>query len=149
MIKHKKTRKLKRKTRKQRGGAFTVRFGGKVANGTVFPSTLTKRAPEIIYRSPGLYTLIMWDPDALAKSWLHWLVINAEEGDVKHGEEIMKYAPPTPPSGTHRYFVTLYSQGGPLILQEIPTERGYFNVDTFVQENNLVKVGEAMVQANA
>ncbi len=138
-----KTRKLKRKaTRsqrqkgKQRGGALDVRLRG-------------NNAPEVNFSGSGLYTVIMWDPDAQAKTWLHWLVINAEEGDVKRGEVIMNYAPPSPPSGTHRYFITMYSQAGPLRLEEKPAERGYFNVDNFVAENKLLKVGEFMFEQTA
>ncbi len=134
-----KTRKLKRKaprSKKQRGGALDVRLRG-------------NNAPEVNFSGSGLYTLIMWDPDARAKSWLHWLIINAEEGDVKRGEVIMNYAPPSPPSGTHSYYIAMYSQAGPLKLEEKPAERGYFNVDNFVAENKLLKVGEFMFEQTA
>lgn len=136
-----KTRKLKRKATRskskgQRGGALNVRLRG-------------NHAPNVNFSGSGLYTVIMWDPDAHAKSWLHWLVINAEEGDVRRGEVIMNYAPPSPPSGTHRYFIAMYSQAGPLRLEEKPAERGYFNVDNFVAENKLLKVGEFMFEVSA
>jgi phosphatidylethanolamine-binding protein (PEBP) family uncharacterized protein len=147
MVSRRKTRKL----RKQRGGQsqLVVQFKNKSANGSVFLKNLTKNAPKVNYKGTGLYTLLMWDPDAPAKSWLHWLVINMEGADVKRGDEIISYTPPSPPSGTHRYFITLYSQKGPYELIEPPKERGYFNMDAFVQENQLLKVGEAMVQVSA
>jgi phosphatidylethanolamine-binding protein (PEBP) family uncharacterized protein len=140
----------KRQVKKQRGGqtAFAALFRGKRANGTLFSRNLTLKAPNIQYKGPGLYTLLMWDPDAPAASWLHWLVVNCEEGNIKRGEELVSYMPPTPPSGTHRYFLGLYSQKGPLQV-EAPLERGYFRKDEFIKEYELVEIGNAMIQVRA
>ncbi len=139
------TRKQKRKTRKQRGGNnFRVWFNGREAKRNLFPKNQTQKTPKVNFKGPGLYTFIMWDPDAPAKSWLHWLVVNAEEGDVKRGEELIPYSGPNPPSGTHHYYVHVYSQKGPLQI-EAPPERGYFNVENFIQEHELLNVGEAMI----
>jgi phosphatidylethanolamine-binding protein (PEBP) family uncharacterized protein len=41
----------------------------------------------------------MFDPDAPAGTWLHWL--RGAEGDY------WPYQPPSPPSGTHRYIFRL------------------------------------------
>jgi phosphatidylethanolamine-binding protein (PEBP) family uncharacterized protein len=142
------TRRLKRKTRKQRGSGFQVRFGAITMNRAISRKNFPTNIPSINFKGPGLYTLIMWDPDAPAKSWLHWLVINAEEGDVKRGEEIMKYAPPTPPSGIHTYHIAMYSQKGPLELER-PTERGYFHHANFVQEYDLIEVAKMEFQVSA
>lgn len=67
--------------------------------------------------------LIMDDPDAPMGTWTHWLVWNlpaetrvipsdrlppgAVEGKNDYGE--IGYGGPAPPSGTHRYFFTLYA----------------------------------------
>jgi hypothetical protein len=67
--------------------------------------------------------LIMDDPDAPAKVWVHWVVynINPQTSEVKEnsipqdGIEGMTdfgkpgYGGPCPPSGTHRYFLKLYA----------------------------------------
>lgn len=72
--------------------------------------------------------LIVDDPDAPAKTWVHWLVWNidpaatgAEEGSAPAGPEgntavegttdfgTIGYGGPCPPSGTHRYFFRLYA----------------------------------------
>lgn len=143
-------RGLKRKTRKQikQRGGFQVRFGGKIMNKPLVSKNFPKNIPSVNFKGSGLYTLIMWDPDAPASSWLHWLVVNAEEGDVRKGEELMPYAPPSPPSGIHTYSIAIYSQKGPLQV-EAPTERGYFNHHTFIQEYELLEVGKTSFQVQA
>lgn len=150
MAKHA-TRKLKRKTRKQRkqrGGSFQVRFGGKIIQNPLSVKNFPKNIPQVNFKGLGLYTVIMWDPDAPASSWLHWLVVNAEEGDVKRGEELLSYAPPTPPSGTHTYHIAIYSQKGPLQV-EAPAERGYFNHESFIKEYELLEVGHMNFQVGS
>ena len=141
------TQNLKRKTRKQRGG-FQVKFGERILNKPLSVKNFPKNTPRVNFKGPGLYTLIMWDPDAPAKSWLHWLIVNAEEGDVKRGEELMRYAPPTPPSGTHTYHLAIYSQKGPIQV-EAPAERGYFNHTEFIQEYELIEIEKTSVQVSA
>jgi Raf kinase inhibitor-like YbhB/YbcL family protein len=67
--------------------------------------------------------LIIDDPDAPNRTWVHWVVFNIppaikkiEENSVPRGSvlglndmKILKYHGPAPPSGTHRYFFKLYS----------------------------------------
>jgi len=67
--------------------------------------------------------LICDDPDALAKTWVHWTVWNINpastgipEGSVPEGAVQgvtdfgeVGYGGPCPPGGTHRYFFKLYA----------------------------------------
>ncbi len=68
------------------------------------------------------FALICNDPDAPVGNWLHWLVhaippdirsiaagapVPGEEVENDYGEAT--YGGPAPPSGTHRYFFTLYA----------------------------------------
>jgi len=74
-------------------------------------------------------TLIVDDPDAPGKTWLHWLVYDIapvstiKEGDVP-GKQGMNdfgkkdYGGPCPPSGRHRYFFRLFALDNELNLQE-------------------------------
>lgn len=74
------------------------------------------------------FALIMDDPDAPAGTWVHWVIYNIpanttqlaenippEEALINqavHGNNSWKkigYGGPCPPSGTHRYFFTLYA----------------------------------------
>jgi Raf kinase inhibitor-like YbhB/YbcL family protein len=68
-------------------------------------------------------TLIVDDPDAPGRTWVHWVVWNippstgeieedsAPKGAVQGMNDFRKnhYGGPCPPSGTHRYFFKLYA----------------------------------------
>lgn len=74
--------------------------------------------------------LIVDDPDAPGKTWVHWTVFNidprvvevAKNSVPKGGIESMTdfgspgYGGPCPPSGTHRYFFKLYTLDSTLNL---------------------------------
>jgi len=92
-----------------------------------------------------LYTLMMVDPDApcrkhpVARSWMHWLVVNIK-GDVTNGDTISDYQPPAPPcgSGYHRYTFLAYKQNGSIDKDSIKiSARAGFNVNKFHEKNQL------------
>ncbi len=73
--------------------------------------------------------LIVDDPDAPSRTWVHWVVFNipliseidedsipGSEGENDFGRE--DYGGPCPPSGTHRYFFKLYALDSELKLKE-------------------------------
>ena len=71
--------------------------------------------------------LIMDDPDAPMKTWVHWIVWNIpakttiEENSVSGMEGLndfkrKSYGGPCPPSGTHRYFFKVYALDTTLYL---------------------------------
>lgn len=67
--------------------------------------------------------LIVEDPDAVTKTWTHWLVWNLDPGVKLINEDFFSreenfgtndsgglgYQGPCPPSGTHRYFFKVYA----------------------------------------
>lgn len=69
------------------------------------------------------FALTVTDPDAPGGTWIHWLVYNIskelreiERGGLPEGAKEVEndfgkrpYGGPCPPSGTHRYFFTLYA----------------------------------------
>lgn len=73
------------------------------------------------------FTLICHDPDAPKEAWYHWVVFDIPasineipengsieelggiEGETSWGEKKKGYGGPCPPSGTHRYFFTVYA----------------------------------------
>lgn len=129
-----------------------ILYNGKRVNSQNLPKEQTQIQPRVFFQGEGdkLYTLLMWDPDAPAKSWLHWLITNISGSvpDILQGDEIISYAPPSPPSGIHRYFFTVYEQPSS-ILVTAPSQRGNFNVDAFVQNQGLKKITERMVRVPA
>jgi len=86
-------------------------------------------------------TLIMDDPDAPGKTWVHWVVWNipAREHIVENSipgiEGISDfqrfyYGGPCPPSGTHRYFFKVYALD---ILLDIPKNSRKRDVEKAMQ----------------
>lgn len=77
-------------------------------------------------------TLIMDDPDAPTKTWVHWIVYNigSQTSEVKENSVPQNgiegvtdfgnkgYGGPCPPSGTHRYFFKLYALDSMIDLPE-------------------------------
>jgi phosphatidylethanolamine-binding protein (PEBP) family uncharacterized protein len=127
--------------------AYSVKFAGKEAANNLRPRGNTLTAPNVSYTSQDndMYTLVIWDPDAPNPSFLHWLVINIPEDQVQNGETIVDYTPPTPPSGTHRYFVGLYRQPMTLNLGEI-SDRAGFSIEAFIKKYGLQESGVKMIR---
>eukprot|EP00795_Rhopilema_esculentum_P007745 gene7745-13578_t len=92
-------------------------------------------------------TLVMVDPDAPSsknpscRSWLHWIVTstNTKTKDILTGRELVKYQPPSPPSGSgkHRYYFLLYEQNDKTVVIKDPEDRCKFDVDAFAADNDL------------
>lgn len=96
------------------------------------------------------FALVMVDPDAPSRSdpkfrsWMHWLVLNANSTERLHeGEEAVEYAGPAPPpgSGPHRYAFLAYCQGAKRLEAKklAPAERPKFQLEEFVKEAKLMK----------
>jgi phosphatidylethanolamine-binding protein (PEBP) family uncharacterized protein len=64
--------------------------------------------------SKKLYSLIMYDPDAVKGTFVHLVKVNITSNDIKTGNIIIPYKGPAPPPGTgiHRYIFELYEQSG-------------------------------------
>lgn len=59
-----------------------------------------------------LYTLVLYDPDAVNGTYIHWVLVNITNNDIKTGNIIIPYKGPAPPqkTGKHRYIFNLYEQ---------------------------------------
>ena len=98
-----------------------------------------------------LFAVMIVDLDAPNGNYVHLAYTDIEAqavgrkitlGDDKilHGKVLMPYAPPTPPSGVHRYAVLVAQQQQPLTsLHKI--ERPAFDTATFLDEWHLTAVG--------
>ena len=81
--------------------------------------------------------LIVDDPDAVSKVWVHWVVFNITPGTERIAEDSVpagavqgttdfqtaKYGGPCPQSGTHRYLFTLYALDNTLDLDSSATKK--------------------------
>jgi phosphatidylethanolamine-binding protein (PEBP) family uncharacterized protein len=90
-------KKRYKKTRKQRGGfaPLNISYNGKKVQGNQF--TVEETAEKPMVEIPEGYTLIMYDPDAVNPSWIHWISTSSHD--------ILPYKGPSPPkgSGIHHY----------------------------------------------
>ncbi len=123
---------------------FVVQYGQTNVNGKTLSKKNTANEPAIHFagEEQKLYTLVMSDPDASAKSWLHWLITNipGESKDITQGQTVMPYSGPNPPSDTHRYIFTLYQQPAGSIMVAKPGDRGNFPVEKFETMYGLQKM---------
>jgi phosphatidylethanolamine-binding protein (PEBP) family uncharacterized protein len=104
-------------------------------SGQALTKSETQVQPKVHFKGEqgSMYTLIMSDPDAPAKDWLHWLVIN-NNGKTK--ETIQSYEGPNPPSGTHHYIFYLCEQPTKLTIDK-PKTRASFDTASFIKNNKL------------
>ena len=85
----------------------------KVKENEFLKINLVQNIPQIVFPNVNdTYTLVMYDPDALGGTFIHWIVTNIKNGDIIKGTQLVPYKPPTPPSktGKHRYIFELYKQ---------------------------------------
>ena len=89
------------------------------------------------FDSNKLYTLIMYDPDSVSGTHIHWLVININN-NIKNGKILLPYKGPAPPpkSGKHRYTFELYEQENMLNLE--PFENRIITINSLKNQLNIV-----------
>jgi phosphatidylethanolamine-binding protein (PEBP) family uncharacterized protein len=104
----------------------------------------TKAVPVITWKQqPGETLLLVWDPDAPSEnpmaSFVHYLVKDIKGGEPSTGTEVLQWTPPTPPagSGTHKYFVGIFSQKQPFVGSFTEDQRVGFLLSKFIEENQL------------
>jgi phosphatidylethanolamine-binding protein (PEBP) family uncharacterized protein len=115
-----------------------VSFAGHPITEDTLSQANTLAAPTIRATgvSDGLYTITIWDADAAAPGYLHMMVANLSPvAGVLSLPTRAIYRPPTPPSGVHRYFVTLWKQLRPAVKEYHP---GPFAKDTLLETSRPV-----------
>jgi phosphatidylethanolamine-binding protein (PEBP) family uncharacterized protein len=101
------------------------------------PSITIRDAPAQHY-----FTLAMVDPDAMAKEWRHWLVVNIPGSDISAGQVVTPYKGPAPRVGTglHRYIFLLYKQEDKITPEPLDNEnkgRSRFNISEWAKRHSL------------
>jgi phosphatidylethanolamine-binding protein len=79
--------------------------------------------------------LLMWDPDSVQPSYIHWLIEIPPGARSATGRVVVPYMGPAPPPGTgqHRYYFAVFEgKAGTL-----PTARAGFDPRAWQKENNL------------
>jgi phosphatidylethanolamine-binding protein (PEBP) family uncharacterized protein len=82
----------------------------------------TQIKPQIVFdeNKNNIYTLIMYDPDAINGTYIHWIVSDIKDNNIENGKVLIPYKGPAPPpkTGKHRYIFELYLQGNNLNINE-------------------------------
>lgn len=131
-------------TRKRGGSLLTVRFAEGLASRD-YPLFQAKDQPAITWpQQSAPVTLLCWDPDAPTPSWLHWMVINCSGTSPSTGTTAMSWAPPAPPSGTHRYIFGLYTSAAP--IHPVTRARASFDPAAFAAANGLTQLDWAGIK---
>ena len=111
----------------------------KLVNNEFLKPSETQIKPEIKfdYNSHKLYTLIMYDPDSVSGTHIHWLVENINN-NINNGTVLLPYKGPAPPpkSGKHRYIFELYEQENMLNLE--PFENRIITINYLKNQLNIV-----------
>jgi len=109
----------------------------KIQNNEFITPIESENTPTINIKSypSKIYTLLMYDPDAVKGTHIHWLIININNNNINNGKIILSYKGPAPPvkSGKHRYIFELYEQDKLIDTEDI-NER---NVSVDVVKNKL------------
>lgn len=123
---------------------------GRQAAGQLVKREAMIDAPNVEWPIPQDFrTLICFDPDAPARAWLHWLVVNCDGSGPHSGNTFMEWAPPDPPSGIHRYYVCLFQHSARVADEDRPTQRGYFKVKEFLDTYGMRPVAATMVKVRS
>ncbi|KAG1463804.1 hypothetical protein G6F46_002576 [Rhizopus delemar] len=122
----------------------------KVDLGNFIAPSESVEAPRISFANSdrhSQYTLLLIDPDVPTKEdpsngpFRHWAVVNIpSSGNLAVAGQLSTYIGPQPPvnSGYHRYIFLLYKQASVnKLFQSLPTNRTFFDYNTFAQQNDL------------
>jgi phosphatidylethanolamine-binding protein (PEBP) family uncharacterized protein len=90
-----------------------------IINNEFLKVSKTQNKPEIKLNinNNKSYLLIMYDPDAVVGTRVHWILSDIKNNDANLGKVIIPYKGPAPPpkTGNHRYIFELYNQEIPII----------------------------------
>lgn len=91
-----------------------IHYGSQLVTNSLFLSPqATQMPPHISEIMPAYSLLIMYDPDAIHGTYVHWIAQWNPQGER---QDILSYQGPQPPQGTgiHRYIFVLYDLPSPI-----------------------------------
>jgi len=112
----------------------------KLVNNEFLKPSETQDEPKIKYdfNSNNLYTLILYDPDAVNGTHVHWIATNIKN-NINNSKALLPYQGPAPPvkTGKHRYMFELYKQSE--ILNVEPLGERSISINSLRNKLNLSK----------
>lgn len=110
-----------------------------IKNGDFLKVSETQIKPEVKLNmnSKDLYTLILYDPNAIGGTHIHWTIVNIKNNDMKTGNVIIPYKGPSPPAktGKHHYIFNLYKQTR--VNKKDPINERVFEINDFTRKLGL------------
>jgi len=142
----------KRTRRKKRGGGvLSVKFPIRPNSAGIYSKRNFQGSEKPAIRWPApqknFYTLVCYDPDAPESAWLHWLCVNCGGTDPSTGADLVPWEPPTPPSGTHRYYFALFQQADAITIEAPP--RPNFSIENFIRVNRLKRIDQIEIRVRS
>ena len=112
----------------------------KLVNDDFLKPSETQVEPKIKYNFNlnKLYTLILYDPDAVNGTHVHWIASNIKN-NINNSKALLPYQGPAPPAktGKHRYMFELYKQSEMLNVE--PFEQRSISIKSLRNKLNLSK----------
>ena len=103
--------------------SLTVQYKDKKVAGQFLTPLQTRDIPIITYNGNfnKLYTIIMYDPNAVNGNYIHFVNINIPNGNITNGQILLSYKGPNPPPKTkiHKYIFLLFEQKERITYQKI------------------------------
>jgi phosphatidylethanolamine-binding protein (PEBP) family uncharacterized protein len=112
----------------------------KLVNNEFLKPSETQVEPKIKYdfNLNNLYTLILYDPDAVNGTHVHWIATNIKN-NISNSKALLPYQGPAPPAktGKHRYIFELYKQSEMLNVE--PLGERSISITSLRNKSNLSK----------
>ena len=139
-----------------RGGADAIRimFGAQeVRNGQVVPLEQAQQPFSfLIDGNPNdLYTVMIYDPDAVVPDYIHYFILNVKNSDPGKGNILYSYQPAAPPPGTgqHRYIVLVCKQREFIQPFVVPEGRAGASIDALLEGLRFEKMSHIIFLVDA
>jgi phosphatidylethanolamine-binding protein (PEBP) family uncharacterized protein len=125
----------------------------KIVNDVFLKPSQTQVEPKIKYNFilNNLYTLILYDPDAVNGTHVHWIVTNIKN-NINNSKVLLPYQGPAPPAktGKHRYIFELYKQSEMLNVEplrersiSINSLRNELNISRYISKIQFISENES------
>ena len=125
----------------------------KLLNDDFLKPSETQVEPKIKYKFNlnNLYTLILYDPDAVNGTHVHWIATNIKN-NINNSKALLPYQGPAPPvkTGKHRYIFELYKQSEMLNVEpfeqrsiSINLLRNKLNVSNYISKIKFISQNES------
>jgi phosphatidylethanolamine-binding protein (PEBP) family uncharacterized protein len=112
----------------------------KLVNDDFLKPSETQVEPKVKYNfnENNLYTLILYDPDAVNGTHVHWIATNIKN-NIINSKALLPYQGPAPPAktGKHRYIFELYKQSKMLNVE--PLAERSISINSLRNKLNLSK----------